>query len=211
MCGRFYTDDDDALYRQVLALLYQNNPDEAALLMRKTGEIFPTDNVPVVDADGPRIMEWGFTRFDGKGRVINARSETAAGKNMFREPMRSGRCLIPATSYFEWEKQGSKKIKYQLRPNKDGMFYFAGLYRAEAGKNVPLFVILTAPAAENISFIHDRMPVMLPDDASKDWLHNGSRAASLLGGGYRDILYKPCPTDAQSHKEKDRSEQLRLW
>ncbi len=211
MCGRFYTDDDDTLYRQVLALLYQKNHDEAALLMRKTGEIFPTDNVPVLDADGPRMMEWGFTLYDGKSRVINARSETAANKNMFREPMRYGRCLIPATSYFEWGKEGSKKIKYQLRPDKEGMFYFAGLYRAEAGANVPLFVILTAPAAEGISFIHDRMPVILPNDASEAWLRDRNCAVSLLRNGYRDILYEPCSIAGQKCKEKDRNEQLKLW
>lgn len=211
MCGRFYTDDDDAMYRQVLALLYQKNPEEAALLMRKTGEIFPSDNVPVVGAEGPRMMEWGFTRYDGKGRVINARRETAAEKSMFREPMRSGRCLIPATSYFEWEKRGTKKVKYELRPKKDGMFYFAGLYRAEAGKDVPLFVILTEPAAEGISFIHDRMPVMLPDDAGEEWLHDEKRTSSLLGGGYRDILFQPCPADGQNRREKDRIQQLKLW
>lgn len=211
MCGRFYTDDDDALYRQVLALLYQGNPEEAALLARKTGEIFPTDNVPAIDAGGPRMMEWGFSRYDGKGRVINARSETAFEKTMFREPMRSGRCLIPATSYFEWEKRGTKRIKYKLRPNKDGMFYFAGLYRAEAGKSVPLFVILTAPAAEGVSFIHDRMPVMLPDDAGRDWLNDEQRARDLLNGGYTDILFEPCAESGQNRKENDRNQQLKLW
>ncbi len=211
MCGRFYIDDEDALYRGFLERMHRMDTDDTILAMRKAGEIFPTDNVPVLDAQGPRMMEWGFTRYDGKGRVINARSETAAEKNMFRGPMRSGRCLIPATSYFEWEKRGAKTVKYKLRPNKDGMFYFAGLYRAEAGKSVPLFVILTAPAAKNISFIHDRMPLMLPDDAGDGWLHDEKQAANLLGGGYREILYEPCDGDGQNRKEKDRYQQLRLW
>ena len=57
MCGRFYTDDDDAQYRAVLALLYQRNPDDTSLLLRKSGEIFPTDKVPVLEASGPRLME----------------------------------------------------------------------------------------------------------------------------------------------------------
>ena len=211
MCGRFYIDDEDALYRGFLERMHRMDTDDTILAMRKTGEIFPTDNVPVLDAGGPRMMEWGFTRYDGKGRVINARSETAAEKAMFCEPMRSGRCLIPATSYFEWEKRGARTTKYKLRPEKDGMFYFAGLYRAEAGKRVPLFVILTAPAAEGISFIHDRMPVMLPDGAGEDWLRDEKRAAGLLGGGYRDILFEPCADGGQNRKEKDRYQQLRLW
>ena len=61
MCGRFYTDDDDAQYRAVLALLYQRNPDDAALLMRKSGEIFPTDHVPVLLPEGPSMMTFDFS------------------------------------------------------------------------------------------------------------------------------------------------------
>ncbi|HWQ07376.1 MAG TPA: SOS response-associated peptidase [Feifaniaceae bacterium] len=192
MCGRFYTDDDDAQYRAVLALLYQRNPDDTALLLRKSGEIFPTDKVPVLDASGPRLMEWGFSRFDGKGRVINARSETVLEKSMFRTPMANGRCLIPAASYFEWEKRGSEKIKYKLRPKGEGMFTFAGLYRAESGSQLPLFVILTAPAVDGISFIHDRMPLMLPPSAQEDWLNHTDHAANLLEHGNTEIEYEIC-------------------
>lgn len=205
MCGRFYTDDDDAQYRAVLALLYQRNPEEAALLLRKTGEIFPTDHVPVLLQQGPRIMQWGFSRFDGKGRVINARSETALEKPMFRaplladpasqisaEPARSGRCLIPAASYFEWETREGKKTKYRLRPERAGLFTFAGVYRSEAGAQTPVFVILTAPAAEGISFIHDRMPVILPEEQRGDWLNSGEQAARLLKEGTQRIAYEAC-------------------
>lgn len=192
MCGRFYTDDDDAQYRQVIALLYQRNPGDTALLLRKSGEIYPTDKVPVLDADGPRLMEWGFSRFDGKGRVINARSETVLEKSMFRGPMQSGRCLVPASAYFEWETKEGKKLKYSLRPRGEGMFYFAGLWRAEKGSNLPLFVLLTAPAANGISFIHERMPLMLGEPAKAQWLGDAQSAARLLGEGLRDVEYERC-------------------
>lgn len=192
MCGRFYTDDDDAQYRAVLALLYQRNPDDTALLLRKSGEIFPTDKVPVLDASGPRLMEWGFSRFDGKGRVINARSETVMEKSMFRGPMINGRCLIPAASYFEWEKRGSEKIKYKLRQKGEGMLTFAGLYRAESGSQLPLFVILTAPAANGISFIHDRMPVILSQDMQEDWLKSADKAGGLLERANTEFEYEIC-------------------
>ena len=203
MCGRFYTDDDDAQYRAVLALLYQRNPDDAALLMRKSGEIFPTDHVPVLLPEGPRMMQWGFSRFDGKGRVINARSETALEKPMFRAPLltgamdspggnaRSGRCLIPAARYFEWETREGKKVKYSLHPAQEGLFTLAGLYRSESGAKTPVFVILTAPAAEGISFIHERMPLILPQEQRENWLRGGESAARLLTEGTRDIAFEP--------------------
>jgi putative SOS response-associated peptidase YedK len=165
MCGRFYTDDDDAQYRAVLALLYQRNPDDTALLMRKSGEIFPTDHVPVLLPEGPRMMKWGFSRFDGKGRVINARSETALEKPMFRAPLlteamdssggnaRLGRCLITAARYFEWETREGKKLKYSLHPGRRDSLRLRDYTARNPAQNA-CFVILTAPAAEGISFLY---------------------------------------------------------
>lgn len=197
MCGRFYTDFDDAQYREMLALLYSKSQQEAGLLPLKNGEVFPSELVAALDADGPRAMQWGFARFDGKGKIINARSETALEKSMFRAPMladeqaQTGRCLIPATGYFEWETREKQKIKYKLRPAKEGMFTFAGLYRSETGAKTPVFVILTAPAAEGISFIHDRMPLILSPEQRQDWLNNADVAARLLEEGTREIVYEP--------------------
>ena len=197
MCGRFYTDFDDAQYREMLALLYSRSQQEAGMLSLKNGEVFPSELVAALDAGGPRAMQWGFARFDGKGKIINARSETALEKSMFRAPMlaggqaQTGRCLIPATGYFEWETREKQKIKYQLRPAKQGMFTFAGLYRSEMGAKTPVFVLLTAPAAEGISFIHDRMPLILSPEQRQDWLNDVDAAARLLEEGTREIVYEP--------------------
>lgn len=198
MCGRFYTDFDDEQYREMLALLYLKSERDAGLLMLKNGEVFPTDTVAALDAAGPRAMRWGFARFDGKGKVINARSETALEKNMFRAPMmtnpglpQTGRCLIPASGYFEWETREKQKIKYKLRPAKEGLFTFAGLYRSEVGQDTPVFVILTAPASGGISFIHDRMPLILTPEQREAWLNDPTSAGKLLEEGVQDIVYEP--------------------
>ena len=198
MCGRFYTDFDDEQYREMLAMLYLKSEREAGLLLLKNGEVFPTDHVPTLDASGPRVMRWGFARFDGKGKVINARSETALEKSMFRAPMttnagiaQTGRCLIPASGYFEWETREKQKIKYKLRPAREGLFTFAGLYRSEVGSDTPVFVILTAPAAQGISFIHERMPLILPPEQREAWLHQPDAAARLLEEGTQEIEFEP--------------------
>ncbi len=198
MCGRFYTDFDDAQYREMLAMLYLKSEKDAGLLMLKNGEVFPTDTVAALDSTGARAMRWGFARFDGKGKVINARSETALEKNMFRTPMltqaglpQAGRCLIPASAYFEWETRDKEKIKYKLRPAKEGLFTFAGLYRSETGSNTPVFVILTAPAAEGISFVHERMPLILPKEQREDWLRDPAQAAKLLEEGTKEFVFEP--------------------
>ena len=103
----------------------------------------------------------------------------------------TGRCLIPASGYFEWETREKQKIKYKLRPAKEGLFTFAGLYRSEAGADTPVFVILTAPAAGGISFIHERMPLILAQEQREAWLNDQKSAARLLEEGTQEIVYEP--------------------
>ena len=98
--------------KQIRALLQSEKGSDFAYLVEQnasvnTGEIYPTNNVPVLVPDGGiMVMRWGFSRFDGKGVIINARSETAASKPIFARPMVVGRCLVPASWYFEWENRG---------------------------------------------------------------------------------------------------------
>ncbi len=180
MCGRYYIPepDDDAGFKEILEhvkKVYGNQPAYAGM---KRGEIFPTDIVPVVTGNAPALMKWGFPRFDGKGQVINARLETADEKPMFRKSYAAARCLVPAGHYFEWRKDGARKTKYAV--GRDGMIYMAGLYRREPDWPLPLFVILTRPAAPGLAFIHDRMPVIVPEAVRRKWLTDGLGTAELL-------------------------------
>lgn len=174
MCGRYYIEDDDlveelqAIIQEVQRKLDEQNKGQII----KTGEIFPTDFVPVIANNKQLVptsfaMKWGYSLPDGK-LIINARSETAADKPLFRDGIANRRCLIPASNYFEWEKRGKDKLKYAIRPSGRPMMYMAGVYRIENGKAV--FSILTREPAEQISFIHDRMPVILPGTVKDAWL-----------------------------------------
>ena len=58
------------------------------------------------------------------------------------------------------------------------MLYMAGVYRVENGK--PVFSILTREPAENIDFIHNRMPVILPAEAKNDWLNMHYSVGNVL-------------------------------
>lgn len=188
MCGRYYieieADEMMSIMREV-----QRNIDRPEHLV-KTGEIFPTNIAPVItQGHNVRPMKWGFTRYDGKGHVINARSESASAKFMFKRPLYEGRCLIPASNYFEWltDEQG-KKTKYAIKTTAP-ISYMAGLYRSEKGSDIPTFVILTKAAAPEVAFIHDRMPVILDTDAQLSWL-NGSIEVIRENGYFEKLSYK---------------------
>lgn len=190
MCGRYYiaTPEEEEEIRQIIKEIsdkYKNNPDLAKM---KTGEIFPTDIVPIIAANSPMLMKWGFNRYDGKGQIINARIESVNERPMFKKPFAESRCLIPASYFFEWEKVGTKKKKYAIGLHEP--IYMAGIYRIEEKTSIPNFVILTRPAASNISFIHDRMPVILPKEAHKDWLSEHINEQDLINYSVEDLLYK---------------------
>ena len=198
MCGRYWIDDgrDSVELGEIIA---QVNRRPAAGPVKTSGEIFPTDVVPVVASNRRMVpeafaMAWGYALPDGK-RVINARSETAEARPLFSDGMRQRRCAVPATRYFEWERAGGKKTKYAIRPEKGGLFYFAGLYRIVAGR--PEFVILTRQPADSIAFIHDRMPVILPPDAVADWTNPERGPGDLLGRAVLSVTHERAEEEGQ--------------
>lgn len=106
--------------------------------------------------------------------IINARSETAEGKASFKSPMRHHRTLIPASGFYEWQRQGRQKPQaYWVRPRDGGVVAFAGLmdtWSSADGSEIDTGAILTTHANEAISHIHHRMPVVIkPEDFSR-WL-----------------------------------------
>lgn len=165
--------------------------------LRVSGEIRPSEIVPVAAPDraGRRKifpMKWGFQL---KSLVVNARAETAAERPLFRESWQSRRCAVPSSCYFEWEHftapDGKKKTgtKYRLRQGESPVTWLCGLYRMEAG--VPCFVVLTRDPGENIRFIHDRMPLILPESAVADWIRPETRPEDLLPLARTDLLFRP--------------------
>ncbi|MBQ3705073.1 MAG: SOS response-associated peptidase [Clostridia bacterium] len=189
VCGRFYLEPQDPLIQDLMEQVnrsplaerfrgrYARQPVPAA------GEILPSAIVPVIALSRKRErkafpMRWGFSMGEagrgGSRLVINARSETAPEKPMFRESWTFRRCVIPASWYFEWEHvltQGGRKKagqKYAVRSENESMLWLAGLYRMEEG--LPVFTVLTREPAESVSWMHDRMPLILPESEAGLWI-----------------------------------------
>ena len=198
MCGRYYIEESpelrpiiEAMNHSPLVAKFQKS---SAVLSQ--GEIRPTNVAPVIASSraGNRAvfpMKWGFT---GKTLLINAKTETAAFKPTFREAWASHRCIVPASWYFEWEhmtmNDGKKKTgdKFMLQPKGSPVTWLCGLYRIEEG--LPCYVILTREPSEEIRFIHDRMPLMLPDQCIDEWINPNANPAEIIQKAQTDILYE---------------------
>ena len=189
MCAQFYVEPNEVVLRDYLE---QANRSPLAPRFRErstrdvlsAGEILPSAVVPVIamNKNGARKvfpMRWGFSLkpFAGTAKsrlLINARSETAAEKPMFREAWRMHRCAIPASWYYEWEHQpqpdGRMRTgqKYAIRPRDQRITWLAGLYRME--DSLPVFTVLTRAPGEEIRWIHDRMPMILPEETVEEWI-----------------------------------------
>ena len=190
MCGRynFSKNSSSPMVQKVLENLQDRQVEV------KIGEVNPGDVAAVIASNRklePQAfgMKWGYKLPDGK-LIFNARSETAAQKAMFADGMRQRRCLIPADCYYEWQKTAQGKQKYQLAPSNANGFFLAGIYRIEQGSAV--FSVLTKEPVESITFIHHRMPVILPKEAMSDWLNPRYNGIEILNAAVGDIRFDSC-------------------
>ena len=190
MCGRYVLTEDWDIEEVEKILRDINEKYNGTGVSAKTGEIFPTNSAPVLSVQNGRpalsLMSWGFPKWDRKGVIINAKSETAAEKRIFAKPLAQRRCVILSTGFYEWARSdGKAKEKYRFNSSNSPMLYMAGVYTGYSGdtQTEPIlerFVILTRAANESVSDIHDRMPVVLYKDELVRWLTDYSFADLVM-------------------------------
>jgi len=152
----------------------------------------------------------------GAARMINARSETAATKPAFRDPMKFRRCLIPADGFYEWKRNGTSKQPYCFEVNDGELFAFAGLWdgwKDPSGNWVKSCSILTTVPNAVTSVIHDRMPVILDPDSYDLWLDPGMKnvaAISEMLKPYDARLMRCYPVSARVNHVANDDEQCSL-
>ena len=148
--------------------------------------IAPSQPVPVIRADrkGGReyaLVRWGFVPgWDTKGTFFRKsiaviRSETAHEKPSFRNAWKRRRCLFPVNGFYEWLDTPDGKQPYFITLGEDRpLFSLAGLWEhwsGEDGGEMETAAFLTRDADDQMRDIHDRVPVIVPQDRYDDWLH----------------------------------------
>lgn len=207
MCCRYWMEESPELRPFVEAVnrspLKDKMVSKLARPIKTTGEIRPTDMVPVVapNAKGEAVvfpMIWGFSNPKAGQPLVNCRVETVATKPTWRESWERHRCIVPASWYYEWEHfvspDGRTKTgnKYMIQPRGSRITYLAGLYRIEetAGLKYPVFAILTREPSEEIRFIHERMPLILPKEAVTSWIRPEGNLNELIQTAIQDMVYE---------------------
>ncbi len=150
-----------------------------------------------------RTMRWGLIPSWAKdekfgARMINARIETLLEKPSYRNLVSSNRCIVIADGYYEWKNKGNTKVPYYLKDPNDKLLPMAGLYDVWQNPNglfVPSYTIITKDAQNNLSNIHNRMPVILPQEHLNTWLknekHSVSNALELANNSRSDLEHFP--------------------
>jgi putative SOS response-associated peptidase YedK len=177
MCGRFFIAPEADLKNALKAKGQKLNLD---LPIKFSGEIFPTDIVPVLTLEkGQRLarpMIWGFPGWRGNSVVFNARQETALEKPMFKKSLRERRVAAPTTGFYEWKLADGQKKKDRFIFSLDGekFLFLAGFWNSyvdhPSGKIPDRFTVLTTQANASMVNYHNRMPVILTDREIDDWL-----------------------------------------
>jgi putative SOS response-associated peptidase YedK len=198
MCGRFAL---QSIPKPVL--------DEFVIIpppVKPRYNIAPTQPVPVVLAghDGKPVMaelRWGLIPPWAKDisvgvRAINARAETVAEKPAFRDAFGKRRCLVPASGFYEWKREGKTRTPYYFT-SRNGPIVFAGLWeRWDGGEIIRSFAIITTEANGLMSPIHDRMPVILRRGDWRSWIDADCRDLRHL-----QSLLSPAQEDALERRE----------
>jgi putative SOS response-associated peptidase YedK len=193
MCGRYRLTAKE----RWLSAYFNLDPEDVAWAAR--WNVAPTQEVATIRQDRKQpkrifaLMRWGLVPYWAKdisigNKAINAVSETAAEKPVFREAIRRRRCLIPADGFYEWKRIGPKlKQTYNIGLPDDQLFAFAGLWdrwNNPEGNPVETCTILTTQANALVADIHNRMPVILSPEDYDRWLDPGvsdpAQVADLL-------------------------------
>ena len=153
----------------------------------------PTQLLPVITSDSPEgvsIFFWGTSPEWSKNKtlsekIINVRAEQIPERTSFQKVLRKARCIVPADGFYAWKKAGKKTlIPYRFTGINNELFSFAGFweeYEDTDGNEFHTFSIITVPANDLVSPIHDRMPLLLNKTGEKTWLDKNATEEALSG------------------------------
>ncbi len=185
MCGRATLTVVDDELREMFGV--QDVPE-----LSPRWNIAPSMPLPIIRTPGRmELMRWGAK---GHG-FVNVRVETASARP-------ENRCLVVLDGFYEW-RDGDRQPFYFRRV--DGKpFAVGGVIRGGEA-----CAIVTCPAEEGVSDLHERMPQVLAKEDWTKWLA-GAKPKATLGGFARypvsRLVNSPANDDARCIEPIDAEE-----
>lgn len=165
MCGRY------ALHANPEVIALQFGLDTLPEF-RPSFNIAPAADVLIVRDRKAALARWGL-----RGKFVNLRAETVRSK--FRT---SGRCLVPASGFYEWKNEGRRKQPYYFHPKNEPLLAFGALWERDA------FTLITTEPNAVVAKVHDRMPFILSRENYAAWL-----------GGDESLLERTTDVEIAAH------------
>lgn len=213
MCGRYTSTSSPADLAEIFEVdEIKTEPVEPRYNVAPTVKVYAVAVSKDAGEKCPRrqlgAFRWGLVPSWAKDRtvaskLINARCETVATKPAFRAALARRRCLIPADSFFEWQRRAAPdgrpggKLPFVIRRSDGAPLAFAGLWEVWRDPEDPdaeplrTCAIVTTTANSVMRPIHDRMPVILERSSWDAWLAPGTgpeQLAALMAPAGEQVL-----------------------
>ncbi len=176
MCGRFINIEK----KEIIQKLFPSS--QILNYSPKSFNISPSNLINIIYRDNNKIyidnLFWSFSFLNKQNNniqyIINARIETISTKILFKESFVKRKCLIVSNGYFEWKKIESSKQPYFISIPKNEIIFFGGIWRQEFKNNINKNVacIITKEANNNLSKIHNRMPLIMSHNEGLEFLND---------------------------------------
>ncbi|MCB0648557.1 MAG: SOS response-associated peptidase [Saprospiraceae bacterium] len=199
MCGRSsLTKTEKELEERFNATFYSEDLERYNPLPNYN--VAPTHYMPVITNKDPihfNVYRWGLIPFWAKDEkigssMINARIETIQEKATYKNTFQHKRCLVPMDGFYEWKKDGKQKVPFRIITKDQEVFSVAGMWehwRNPSGLDIYTYTVITLPANEKMSELHDRMPAILHKEHESLWINEDMTREDALS------LLQPYPSD----------------
>lgn len=181
MCGRFsLTQPKEKLEKRFNSIYYIDDIEKYHPIPNYN--VAPTHMIPIITGNDClhfQLSRWGLIPHWSKdvrigAKMINARRETLLEKPSFMNLLKSKRCIIPMDGFYEWKKNSGIKVPFRIKISNQEIFSVAGLWdtwhSTDNNEIINSCTIITLPANEFMSSIHERMPAILMKENENLWL-----------------------------------------
>ncbi|KAL2837649.1 hypothetical protein BJY01DRAFT_237794 [Aspergillus pseudoustus] len=163
---------------------HQNQEQEAADAATESRELESTTDEGSSTHYKLQGMKWGLVPFwtqrqpdyGSLMRTINCRDDSLIeDRGMWTSMKKKKRCVVVCQGYYEWLKRGpggKERIPHYTRRKDGDLMFFAGLWDCVnyqgSEEKLYTFTVITTSARPSLSWLHDRMPVILEPN-SEAW------------------------------------------